>query len=78
MAYDSQLDERAFAKTWKGTTSQLTVAVYAYNKGAKKVQISRELTKEDGQPSFAKLGRMTKEELHNILPLLHEALALLD
>ena len=78
MAYDSSLDERIFAKTWKGTTSQLTVAVYSYNKGVKKVQISRELTKEDGQPSFAKLGRMTKEELQNILPLLQEALALLE
>ncbi len=78
MAYDSNLDERVFAKTWKGVTSQLTVAVYSYNKGVKKVQISRELTKEDGQSSFAKLGRLTKEELHNILPLLQEAVALLD
>ena len=78
MPYDSNLDEKVFAKTWKGTTSQLTVAVYSYNKGVKKVQISRELLKEDGQPSFAKLGRMTKDELQNILPLLQEALALLD
>ena len=41
MPYDSNLDEKVFAKTWKGTTSQLTVAVYSYNKGVKKVQISR-------------------------------------
>jgi predicted transcriptional regulator len=51
------------------------VAVYSYNSGPKKVQISRELIdQEPGRPSFAKLGRLTKEELQGILPLLQEAL----
>jgi hypothetical protein len=74
MAYDSSLDEQLFAKSWEGDGTKLTVAVYSYNRGQKKVQISRELTSPDGQPGFAKLGRLTKEELQAILPLLQEAL----
>ena len=75
MAYDGKLDERVFAKTWEGGDSKLTVGVYSYNRGPKKLQISRELLSDGGQPSFAKLGRMTKEELQGILPFLQEALS---
>ena len=75
MAYDSSLDEKLFSKAWEGQGSRLIVGVYAYNKGAKKLQISRELMAEEGKSSFAKLGRMTKEELEAVLPLLQEALA---
>ena len=74
MAYDSALDEQVFAKSWEGQGTKLTVGVYSYNHGPKKVQISRELAAEEGRPSFAKLGRLTKEEIEAILPLLHEAL----
>ncbi len=78
MAYDSSLDQQMFAKSWEGGSSKLTVAVYSYNNGPKKIQISRALLdQEPGRPSFAKLGRMTKEELQGILPLLEEALATL-
>lgn len=78
MAYDSSLDQQMFAKSWEGGSSKLTVAVYSYNNGPKKVQISRALLDQDpGRPSFAKLGRLTKEELQGILPLLEEALAAL-
>jgi hypothetical protein len=74
MAYDSSLDEKVFSKSWDGNGSRLIVGVYSYNKGAKKVQISRELMAEEGRSSFAKLGRLTREELEAILPLLREAL----
>ena len=75
MAYDSSLDQQLFAKSWQGNTSKLTVGVYSYNKGPKKLQISRELVDpEAGRPSFAKLGRLTKEELEGILPLLQDAI----
>ena len=78
MAYDSTLDQQLFAKSWEGSGSKLTVGVYSYNNGPKKVQISRALLDQDpDRPSFAKLGRMTKEEVQGILPLLEEALALL-
>jgi len=78
MAYDSSLDQQLFAKSWEGQGGRLTVAVYSYNRGAKKLQISRELTVEEGRPGFAKLGRLTKEELQGILPLLQEAVAHMD
>lgn len=78
MAYDSSLDQQLFAKSWEGGGSKLTVAVYSYNQGPKKVQISRALVdQEPGRPTFAKLGRLTKDELRGIVPFLQEALAML-
>jgi len=73
MPYDSKLDENLFSKTWKSETGQVTVSVYSYNKGPKKVQITRENIGTDGQLMFVKLGRLSKEELEGILPLLQEA-----
>ena len=75
MAYDSSLDQQVFAKTWNGQGSRLIVGVYSYNNGPKKLQISRELQTEDGKPGFAKLGRLTKEELQGILPFMQEAIS---
>jgi hypothetical protein len=78
MPYDASLDEQLFAKSWEGSGTKITVGVYSYNNGAKKVQITRELTEnQGGKPGFAKLGRLTKEELKGILPLLNEAVGLL-
>ena len=75
MPYDSSLDHQLFAKSWEGAGTKLTVGVYSYNQGMKKVQISRELiSDEGGRPSFSKLGRLTQDELQGILPLLQEAL----
>ena len=74
MAYDSSLDQQTFAKSWEGNGAKITVGVYSYNNGPKKVQITRELSNAEGRPGFAKLGRLTKEELAAILPLLQEAL----
>ena len=77
MAYDSKLDQQLFAKTWQGQGTRLVVGVYSYNGGVKKLQISRELTDDPNRPGFAKLGRLTKEELEGVLPLLQEALGAL-
>ena len=78
MAYDASLDHQVFSKLWEGQGSNLKVGVYSYNNGPKKVQISRELSTEEGRPGFAKLGRLTKDELQGILPLLHDALTQLE
>ncbi len=78
MAYDGRLDKQLFVKSWEAQGSTILVGVYSYNNGPKKVQISRELKAEDGKPGFAKLGRLTKEELQGVLPLLQEAMAHLD
>ena len=74
MAYDQSLDQELFSKAWENDAGRLVVGVYSYNGGPRKVQIKREPKEEGGRPSFAKLGRLTKEELQGILPLLQEAL----
>ncbi|MCQ9207898.1 MAG: hypothetical protein NG712_00745 [Omnitrophica bacterium] len=73
MPYDSNLDEKVFSKSWENDTGRLTVSIYSYNKGVKKLQISRENRDNEGEFRFAKLGRMSKEEIESILPLLQEA-----
>ena len=73
MPYDANMDESLFSKSWEGDSGRLTVSVYSYNKGAKKLQIARENMVGDGELRFAKLGRMTKEEVEGVLPLITEA-----
>ncbi len=75
MPYDSTLDKQLFTKSWDAEDAKLSVSVYSYNNGPKKLQISRETMDAEGQPRFAKLGRMTKEEIEAILPFLQEALS---
>ena len=74
MPYDSSLDKQLFVKTWDGEGTRLSVCVYSYNNGPKKLQISRENLNADGEPRFGKLGRITKDELQAILPFIQEAL----
>ncbi len=74
MPYDTNLDERVFSKSWETELQRLTVSVYSYNQGPKKLQINRENRNKEGDFRFAKLGRMTKEEIKSILPLIQEAL----
>lgn len=78
MPYDSNMDESLFSKSWESDTGRLTVSVYSYNQGTKKLQISRENMAGEGELRFAKLGRMTKEEVEAILPLMQEALKSMD
>lgn len=73
MPYDSSLDKQLFTKSWEEEGSKITVSVYSYNNGPKKLQISRETQDAEGQWRFGKLGRMTKEEFEAILPSLQEA-----
>ncbi|MEA3328361.1 MAG: hypothetical protein U9Q08_01255 [Candidatus Omnitrophota bacterium] len=74
MPYDNSLDERLFSKSCETETERLTVSVHSYNKGIKKLQVSRENKNDQDEFKFAKLGRMTKEEIEPLLPLLQEAL----
>jgi hypothetical protein len=74
MPYDASLDEQLFSKTYDNDSGKIIVSVYSYNNGAKKLQITREIQGREGQPSFTKLGRLTKEETEGILPLIQEAL----
>jgi len=78
MPYDRELDECLFSEGWEGEAKKLTVSVYSYNQGAKKLQITRENRDAQGDFRFAKVGRMTKEELESLLPLFQKALKHMD
>ncbi len=77
MPYDSSLDEQIFSKPWEDEGGKIVVSVHSYNKGVKKLQISREIKDKMGNAAFAKLGRLSKEEVKGILPLIQEALEVL-
>jgi len=74
MPYDSSLDEKVFSKSWESDSARLTVSVYSYNKGPKKLQITRENRNPEGEFRFTKLGRMNKEEVEAVLPFIQEAI----
>ncbi len=63
-----------FSKSVEFERSRITVAVFAYNNGTPKLQISRETKDSDGEYTFAKLGRMLKSEVEAVLPLMEEAM----
>ncbi len=74
MPYDASLDESLFSKPWESEGMRIVVSVFSYNKGVKKLQISRETQNAEGEYRFGKLGRMTKDEVEGILPLIKEAM----
>jgi predicted transcriptional regulator len=74
MPYDQSLDKQLFTKAYETDAGKIIVSVYSYNGGAKKLQLSRETTDKEGKPTFAKLGRMTKEEVEGVLPVIQEAM----
>jgi hypothetical protein len=75
MAYDKELDKQLFNETVEFETSKISVAVYAYNEGTPKLQLSREvLNPDDGAWKWSKLGRMLKEEAEKVIPLMQKAL----
>ena len=78
MPYDPNLDDCVFSKVWETDAERLSVNVYSYNKGAKKLHLARENKDASGEFRFAKLGRLRKEEIEGILPLIQEAIKHMD
>lgn len=78
MPYDATLDKKLFAKTWENELDRITVSVFSYNNGEKKLQITRENKDADGNARFTKLGRMTKHEVVAVLPFIQEAVNHMD
>lgn len=74
MAFDKNLDKELFSETIEFETSRIKVGVYSYNDGEKKLQLSRENRNMDGEWTFAKLGRMFKDEVEAVLPVMRKAL----
>jgi predicted transcriptional regulator len=77
MPYDSSLDEQLFSQSWEDEGGKIVVSIHSYNKGPKKLQIAREIKDRMGNAAFAKLGRLSKEEIRGILPLIQEAIAIM-
>ncbi len=71
--FDKTLDKELFSESVDFERSVITVSVFSYNEGTPKVQVSSQTKKADGELSFAKLGRMTKEEVSAVLPLMEKA-----
>lgn len=74
MPYDSSLDKKIFGETKEFESTRITVGVFSYNNGEKKLQLSRENRPQPEEWRFGKLGRMTKEEVEAILPLMQSAI----
>ncbi|MEA3305231.1 MAG: hypothetical protein U9R52_00280, partial [Candidatus Omnitrophota bacterium] len=53
--------------------TRITVGVFAYREGVKKLQLSRENSPQPEEWRFAKLGRMTKEEAEAVIPMMQSA-----
>ncbi|MEA3429717.1 MAG: hypothetical protein U9R08_00430 [Nanoarchaeota archaeon] len=75
--FDPNLDKTLFEEKAEFERSNVVVGVKAYNEGVAKLQLTRENKKADGSTSFAKLGRLTKEEVVAMLPLIDKAMSFL-
>ena len=73
MPYDAALDKETFKESKEFNDTRISVGIFSYNGGEKKLQISRENTTADGQWRFAKLGRLNKQEAKEIVPILVKA-----
>ena len=80
MAFDKNLDKELWGETVEFgdgdgvKTTRLRVSVFSYNDGEPKLQISREnLNPNSGEWTFAKLGRMFKDQVEAVLPLMAKA-----
>ena len=73
MPYDKSLDVESFKEAKEFDSSRITVGVYSYNGGEKKLQITRENRDQSEEWRFAKLGRMTKPEVKEVVPIILRA-----
>jgi len=74
MPYDPTLDVDSFKETKEFGETRITIGVFSYNNGGKKLQVSRENHGANEEWRFAKLGRLTKEEAKEIIPIMMKAL----
>lgn len=72
--FNKDLDKEIFSETIAFETTRINVGVFSYNDGEKKLQVSRENMSQNGEWSFAKLGRMYKDEAEKVIPAMEKAL----
>jgi len=73
MPYDKSLDVETFKEVKDMGETRITIGVFSYNNGAKKLQVTRENKNQTGEWRFTKLGRLTKEEAQEIIPVMMKA-----
>ncbi|MHC1590881.1 MAG: hypothetical protein ACXQS8_02245 [Candidatus Helarchaeales archaeon] len=77
MPYDQSLDKDLFKETKEFDGTRITVGVFQYNEGEKKLQIVRENRTQTDEWRFAKVGRMTKDEAQEVIPVMAKAVELM-
>lgn len=73
MPYDPALDVATFKEVKEFEDTRITIGVFSYNGGTKKLQLSRENRNANEEWRFAKLGRMTKEETQEVIQVIMKA-----
>lgn len=73
VGFDKSLDKQLFYESVEFEKTRINVAVFSYNEGVPKLQISRENRNAKGEFSFTKLGRMSSEEINGAFPLIEKA-----
>ena len=74
MPYEKTLDIDTFKEIKEFGDTRITIGVFSYNGGEKKLQLSRENRAQDADWRFSKLGRMNKQEAQEIIPVMIKAL----
>lgn len=73
MPYDQSLDVECFKEIKEFGETRITIGVFSYNGGEKKLQITRENHDATGQWRFTKLGRLSHKEIKEIIPIMIKA-----
>ncbi|NTV29268.1 MAG: hypothetical protein HGA80_04220 [Candidatus Omnitrophica bacterium] len=73
MPYEKSLDVEVFKEVKELDGTRITIGVFSYNGGEKKLQVGRENQDASGEWRFSKLGRMTKPEAQAVIPVMMKA-----
>ncbi len=74
MPYDKSLDVESFKEVKEFEDTRITIGVFSYNGGTKKLQLTRENKGQTEEWRFSKLGRLLKEEAQEIIPIMMKAI----
>lgn len=74
MPYEKSLDVETFKETKEFRDSRIHIGVYSYNGGEKKLQLTRENKNANEEWQFVKLGRLSKQEAKEIIPVMMKAI----
>lgn len=73
MPYEKSLDVETFKEVKEFGETRITIGVFSYNGGEKKLQLARENHGPNDDWRFAKVGRMTKAEAQEVIPVMMKA-----